>query len=357
MVHVMKTFISTSIVMMVCFMFFFFIGFVKNNESKSIAYDYEQKDLNKQIVINFSHVVAENTPKGQAAEKFAKLVAEKTNGKVKVEVFPNGVLYAEGHEVNALIRGDVQMIAPAYSNLTELLPEWLILDLPYIFKDEQHVESVLNGEIGKELLGELKQHNIKGMAFWSNGFKQMTSNRGPLRTPQDFLGQRFRIMPSQAIEDQFRELGVNTNAMPFNQVYKNLESHYLDGEENTILNIYSKRFYKVQQHLTISNHGYLGYAVLMNQEFWDSLPKEIQQQIEEAMDETTDWLLAQSQEINQKQLKIIKATSDIQIYELTEEERENWIDFFRPLYKEYGDRYGEKWIKEIQKLSNKGEHQ
>lgn len=353
----MKVFVSTSIIIVACFIFIFFIGFGKSNDQKSITYDYEQVDLNKQIIINFSHVVAENTPKGQAAEKFAKLVKEKTSGKVKVEVFPNGVLYAEGHELNALIRGEVQMIAPAYSNLTEFLPEWLILDLPYLFRDDNHVEAVFNGEIGETLLAELKKHHIKGIAFWSNGFKQMTSNRGPLRTPQDFYGQRFRIMPSKALEDQFRQLGVKTNAMPFNQVYKNLESGYLDGQENTISNIYSKRFYKVQQYLTISNHGYLGYAVMMNQEFWDSIPKEIQSQIEEAMDETTEWLFTESQKINEEQLNIIKSTSDIQIYELTEAERENWIDFFQPLYKEYEVKYGKRWIKQIQELSTKGEHQ
>lgn len=345
----MKTFVFMSILILICLIF---IDFRNRDDSKTMTYDYEQEDLNKQIVINFSHVVAENTPKGQAAEKFAKLVEEKTDGKVKVEIFPNGVLYAEGEEVNALMRGEVQMIAPAYSNMTELLPQWLILDLPYIFRDDQHVEAVLHGEIGKELLDELKIHHIKGIAFWSNGFKQMTSNRRSLRTPMDFYGQRFRIMPSQALEDQFQELGVKTNAMPFNQVYRNLENKYLDGQENTISNIYSKRFYKVQQYLTISNHGYLGYSVMMNQEFWDSLPKEIQQEIQEAMDETTDWLFTESKEINEQQLNLIKSTSDIQIYELSEQERDNWIDFFRPLYKEYGEKYGEKWIKEIMKLSN-----
>lgn len=352
MVNVMKTFISTFIFIFIFFIFIFFIGFGPNNDSKSVPFDYEQEGLNKQIIINFSHVVAENTPKGQAAERFARLVAEKTNGRVKVEVFPNGILYAEGEEVNALIRGEIQMIAPAYSNMTELLPEWLILDLPYIFKDDEHVEAVLNGEIGEAMLGELKKHNIKGITFWSNGFKQMTSNRGPLRAPADFLGQRFRIMPSKALEDQFRELGVKTNAMPFNQVYRNLESGYLDGGENTISNIFSKRFYKVQKYMTISNHGYLGYSVMMNQAFWDSLPKGIQKQISEAMDETTEWLYTESQIINEQQLNLIKTTSNIQIHMLSDRERENWIDFFQPLYKEYGEKYGRKWIDEIQKLSN-----
>lgn len=352
MVNVMKTFISTFIFILLFFVFVFFIGFGSNNDPKSIPFDYEQEGLDQQIVINFSHVVAENTPKGQAAERFARLVGEKTNGKVKVEVFPNGVLYTEGEEVNALIRGEIQMVAPAYSNMTELLPEWLILDLPYIFKDDEHVEVVLNGEIGDALLSELRKHNIKGIAFWSNGFKQMTSNRGPLEAPADFFNQRFRIMPSKALEDQFRELGVKTNAMPFNQVYRNLESGFLDGQENTISNIYSKRFYKVQKYMTISNHGYLGYSVMMNQEFWDSLPKDIQENIEEAMNETTDWLYIESQVINNAQLKMIKGTSDIIIHELSEEERENWIDFFSPLYQEYGKKYGKRWINEIQKLAN-----
>lgn len=347
MVNVMKSFVGISVLMGFFFTIIVFIGF-DNFESELILNDDEQEGLDEQIVINFSHVVAENTPKGLAAQMFAELVEEKTDGRVKVEVFPNGVLYSDNDELNALLRGEVEMIAPAFSKVTSLEPEWQVLDLPFIFKDYEHVEAVLKGEVGTNLLDKLKEQNMKGLAFWSNGFKQMTSNQGPLRKPEDFQGQRFRIMKSKTLEDQFRMLGVKTNVMPFNQVYRNLEIRYLDGQENTISNIYSKRFYKVQQYLTLSNHGYLGYAVLMNQEFWDRLPNDIQEQIQEAMDETTDWLFEHSIDINKQQLNAIKKSSTIQIYELTEEEREKWIEFFQPLYQAHEERFGGKWIRRIQ---------
>ncbi|WP_017756192.1 TRAP transporter substrate-binding protein [Calidifontibacillus oryziterrae] len=349
----MKSFIVTSIVIIVCFIFIVFKGIGIGEESITSTYDDEQEGLNEQIVINFSHVVAENTPKGLAAQKFSNLVQEKTEGKVKVEVFPNGELYSDSDELQALIRGEVEMIAPSFSNITPYETEWLVLDLPFLFKDDDHVEKVLNGEIGKKLLGEIKNRDVKGLAFWPNGFKQMTSNKGPLIEPVDFRGLRFRIMPSKGLEEQFRMLGARTNVMPFNQVYRNFETRYIDGGENTISNIYSKRFYTVQEYMTLSNHGYLGYAVLINQAFWDSLSKDIQEAIIVAMDETTDWLFEHNVEINEQQLRAIRNGSDIQIHELTEEERKKWIDFFEPMYKEHAIKYGDKWLTEILELSAK----
>ncbi|KPC98952.1 C4-dicarboxylate-binding periplasmic protein precursor [Geobacillus sp. BCO2] len=172
-----------------------------------LVYDDEQKGLEKQIIIYFSHVVAENTPKGLAAQKFAELVEQKTNGRVKVEVFPNGSLYSDGEELDALLRGDVQMIAPSFSKVTELIPEWQVLDLPFLFRDEDDVRRVFTGKVGAELLRMLEAKGMKGLAFWSNGFKQMMSTTRPLIAPDDFRGLRFRIMPSEVIEKQFRLLG------------------------------------------------------------------------------------------------------------------------------------------------------
>lgn len=355
MVNGMKSFIFTSVIIIVCFILIVFKGIGLNDKTQiTSATDDEQVGLNEQIVIHFSHVVAENTPKGLAAQKFAKLVAEKTKGKVKVQVFPNGTLYSDSEEIQALIHGEVEMIAPTFSNVTTNYPQWLVLDLPFLFKDDGHVERVFKGEVGKKLLNELKGTEMKGIAFWPNGFKQMTSNKGPLIEPNDFKGLRFRIMPSKGIEEQFRKLDVRTSVMPFNQVYRSFETRYLDGGENTISNIYSKRFYQVQDYLTLSNHGYLGYSVIMNQDFWDSLPEDIQEQIQAAMDETTDWLFDHSEEINEQQLKSIRTGSDIKIHDLTEEERNKWVQFFQPLYEDHAERYGNRWLKEIIEV---GKHQ
>ncbi|MBW7642394.1 TRAP transporter substrate-binding protein [Geobacillus thermoleovorans] len=312
-----------------------------------LVYDDEQKGLKKQIIIYFSHVVAENTPKGLAAQKFAELVEQKTNGRVKVEVFPNGSLYSDGEELDALLRGDVQMIAPSFSKVTELVPEWQVLDLPFLFRDEDDVRRVFTGKVGAELLRMLEAKGIKGLAFWSNGFKQMMSTTRPLIAPDDFRGLRFRIMPSEVIEKQFRLLGGEPVAVSFDRVYQELEQHKFDGQENTISNIYSKGFYKFQPYITISNHGYLGYAVMMNQSFWDSLPKDIQQKMTEAMAEATRWNLEQSKEQNERELKQLERREDVFLYRLSEEEKRKWEQKFATLYDEFTRQFGSRLLNEI----------
>jgi tripartite ATP-independent transporter DctP family solute receptor len=327
---------------------FLYFATYKNVSQTNIVFDDEQTGLDDQVVIYFSHVVAENTPKGLAVQKFTKLVEEKTNGRVKVEVFPNGSLYSDEEEIDALMRGDVQMIAPSFSKVTELIPEWQVLDLPFIFEDYHDVEKVFMGEVGKQLLAMLEKKGIQGMAFWSNGFKQMTSNRHLLIESQDFKGLRFRIMPSKVIEEQFRLFGAKPIVVPFNHVYESLEKQEFDGQENTISNIYSKGFYQFQRYMTVSNHGYLGYVVLMNKPFWRSLPKDIQKQIVAALEEATLWNLQQSKEQNEQQLLEMKNNSNIQIYTLTDKERKAWKEKFAPLYKEFEKKFGSKMLQQIQ---------
>lgn len=314
-----------------------------------LVYDDEQKGLQNQIIIYFSHVVAENTPKGLAAQKFAELVEQKTDGRVKVEVFPNGSLYSDGEELDALLRGDVQMIAPSFSKVTELVPEWQMLDLPFLFRNDDDVRRVFTGEIGAELLGMLEAKKIKGLALWSNGFKQMMSTTRPLIAPDDFRGLRFRIMPSEVIEKQFRLLGGEPVAVSFDHVYRALEQHEFDGQENTISNIYSKSFYKFQPYITISNHGYLGYAVMMNQAFWDHLPKDIQQKITEAMAEATQWNLQESKAQNERELQQLKRREDVHLYLLSETEKRRWERKLAPLYQEFTRQFGSRLLNEIKK--------
>ncbi|GAB7386449.1 C4-dicarboxylate TRAP transporter substrate-binding protein DctB [Bacillaceae bacterium] len=317
------------------------------------VYDDEQQGLDEQLVIKFSHVVAENTPKGLAAQRFADLVRKRSNGRIRVEVFPNGTLYSDVDELDALMRGDVQMIAPAFSKLTSLFPPWLVLDLPFAFANEEAVKAAFTGKIGQTLLGMLEEKNMKGLAFWGNGFKQMTSNRRPIRLPGDLQGQKFRIMPSEVIAAQFQTLGVETYPISFNDVYRNLENGFLDGEENTISNIYSKRFYQVQKYLTISNHGYLGYCVIMNRDFWNGLPREAQEIIREAMAETTEWLRTEAIRMNQEQLAKIKGNPSVRIHELTAEEKSVWIRKLQPVYDRFAPVIGEELMREVEKLQEK----
>jgi tripartite ATP-independent transporter DctP family solute receptor len=326
------------------------IGFGFQSEAP-LAVDEEQTGLDETIIIKFSHVVAENTPKGLAAQLFATLVEQKTNGKVKVEVFPNGGLYTDSSELDAFVNGEIQMIAPASSKLSSLIPEWQVLDLPYAFPNEEAVQQAFHGELGQRLFDLLENKHIKGMAFWDGGFKQVTSNIRPIIQPEDFQGQRFRIMPSKVIESQFERLGVITKMMPFNEVYSGLQTGQLDGQENTISNIYSKKFYTVQKYMTISNHGYIGYTVLMNGPFWNTLSPPIQDQIVEAMDEATNWLHQNALLVNQNQYKQIQK-SPIEIHEQTPEEREKWLNMLEPVYASYESSVGSELITMLKKIQN-----
>jgi C4-dicarboxylate-binding protein DctP len=316
-------------------------------------YDDDQEGLNDQIVFKFSHVVAENTPKGQAAAKFAELVAEKSDGKIQIVVFPNGSLYSDIEEINALKDGQVQIIAPSTSKLSELSPKWGVLDLPFAFSSYEAMKQGIHGTLGQKLLDSLQEQKIKGLAHWSNGFKQFTTNIGPLREPAALKGQKLRIMPSEIIQAQFNLLGVETHEDSFNSTYNLIEEGKVDGEENTISNIYSKKFYNVQKHLTISNHGYLGYAVMMDQKVWDQQTENTHRILLEAMEETTAWNDQNAIQINEEQLELIKQTSDIQIHELTASEKQRWAEKLAPMYERSSGKIGKDLLEELKMLQEK----
>ncbi|MEB3101016.1 DctP family TRAP transporter solute-binding subunit [Ferviditalea candida] len=349
----MKSFLTISLFVIIGLITAVLVGFRENLFAENIPYDAEQEGLNQQIIIKFSHVVAENTPKGLAALKFASIVKEKSGGQIEVQVFPNGMLYSESQGIDALRNGDIQMIAPAFSNLSLLIPQWLAMDLPYAFPNQKAVEEAFNGEIGAELFRTLESRNMKGLAFWSNGFKQMTNNRNPLISPEDFKQLNFRIMPSEVIAAQFRLLGARSTPLAFNEVYRSLLTGTVDGQENTISNIYTKRLYQTQNYMTLSNHGYLGYVVIINKPFWEGLPKQAQRIIRQAMEETTAWMNDQAVKMNQEQLELIRHSSDIKIDELDAAEREQWIKALEPVYRQFAPIIGEPLTSRIQSLRKK----
>ncbi|BAF59532.1 MAG: TRAP transporter substrate-binding protein [Syntrophothermus sp.] len=307
--------------------------------------DSEQVSREEKIVIKFSHVVAENTPKGLAAQRFANLVKERTGGRVEVQVFPNSVLYKDGEEIQALQAGAVQMIAPATSKLSLLYPQWQVFDLPYAFADEEAVHRAMESYLGKKLYDGLKANNLVPLSFWGSGFKQMTNSVRPLIKPEDFQGLTFRVMiNSQVLKRQFEKLGAHPVEGTFDNLYRVLESRAVDGEENTLSNIFSKNFYKVQPYLTISNHGYMGYVVMTNSEFWSSLPEDVRNILESTLQEVTEWEHEQALQINRDCLKQIISSGMVQVHYQTEDEKREWVRALRPLYEEFREIIGEDLI-------------
>lgn len=328
------------------------IGFHTKLSEGTLPYDDDQTGISEQIVIKFSHVVAENTPKGLAAQRFAERVNKASDGKIKIEVIPNGGLYSDQEELEALKRGDVQMIAPATTKLSSFSSKWQVLDLPYMMPTRDSIIEAVNGEIGETLLHSLEENNLKGLSLWTNGFKQLTTNDGPVVQPSDLKGQHLRIMPSPVLEKQFEFVGAKAVGLDFNETYRLLESGKLNGEENTISNIYSKKFFDVQSNLTISNHGFLGYAVIMNEDFWSKLTNEQQTTISEVLEETTRWNQEQSFEMNDEQLSLIEKNSSIDIHYLTKEEKRKWFDRWQPVYREFEEEIGKELMSKMIQLRN-----
>ncbi|MFL5231963.1 MAG: DctP family TRAP transporter solute-binding subunit, partial [Microvirga sp.] len=198
------------------------------------------------IVIKFSHVVTPDTPKGKGAEKFRELAEKYTNGKVKVEVYPNSQLYKDKEEVDALQLGAVQMLAPSLAKFGPLgAREFEVFDLPFILPSKAALRKVTEGDLGKRLFKKLESKGIVGLGYWDNGFKVMSANK-PLRMPEDFRGLKMRIQSSKVLEAQMRALGAIPQVMAFSEVYQGLQTGVVDGSENTLSNMYTQKHHEVQ---------------------------------------------------------------------------------------------------------------
>jgi len=304
------------------------------------------------IVIKFSHVVAPNTPKGQGAEKFKELAEKYTAGKVKVEVYPNSQLYKDKEEVEALQLGAVQMLAPSLAKFGPLgVKEFEVFDLPYILPDKAALGRITKGPIGKGLLAKLEPKGIKGLAYWDNGFKIMTGNK-PLIHVADFRGMKMRIQSSKVLEAQFRALGAIPQVLAFSEVYQAMQTGVVDGGENTPSNCYTQKMNEVQKHMTVSNHGYIGYAVIVNKKFWDGLPADVRGQLDKAMAEATDYANSISQKENDDAIAAMKKAGTTTFHEQTAAEKAEWIKALQPVTDDMASRVGKDLIAAFQKEAN-----
>ena len=287
------------------------------------------------IVIKFSHVVAVETPKGSAAEYFKKLAEERTKGRVKVEVYPNSQLYKDKEELEALQLGAVQMLAPSLAKFGPLgAREFEVFDLPYIFDDYAELHKITQGPIGQGLLKKLDSKGILGLAYWDNGFKVMSANKA-LRLPEDFKGQKMRIQSSKTLDAQMRALGANPQVMAFSEVYQALQTGVVDGTENPPSNLYTQKMFEVQKYVTLSNHGYLGYAVIVNKKFWDGLPADIRATLEGAMKDATKFANDVAKKDNDDALEAVKKSGKSELITLTPAQKLAWK---KALVKVHADR-------------------
>jgi C4-dicarboxylate-binding protein DctP len=294
----------------------------------------------KTYVIKFPHVTAPATPKGQGAEKLARLVDERLGGRVKIEVYPSGQLMNADDSLEALAFGEVQMIAMSLSKFDRLTPRFQVFDLPFLFKDLEEVEAFQNSETGRKLLRTIEYKGFLGLGFWHNGMKQF-GGPIPMNNPMDAKGLNFRIMESDVLEAQILAMGAIPQKMSFGEVYQALQSGAIDAQENTWSNIWSQKFFEVQPYITESNHGYLGYLLAVNTEFWERLPDDIRIELEAIAAEVTNEVNQQASAINEEHKAMIMATGKSTLIELSEEDVANWRALMRPVWDEFADDIGE----------------
>jgi C4-dicarboxylate-binding protein DctP len=303
------------------------------------------------IIIKFSHVVAVDTPKGKAAEYFKKLAEERTKGRVKIEVYPNSQLYKDKEELEALQLGSVQMLAPSLAKFGPMgLREFELFDLPYMFDNYDELHKVTEGPVGADLLKRLEPKGIVGLAYWDNGFKVMSANK-PLKVPADFKGLKMRIQSSKVLEGQMRALGSLPQVMAFSEVYQALQTGVVDGTENPPSNFYTQKMFEVQKYLSLTDHGYLGYAVIANKKFWDGLPADIRTTLQGAMKDATKFANDIAKKENDDAIAAVKASGKTQVLTPTAEEKKALKKALEVVHKDNESKIGKEVLQAVYKAT------
>lgn len=299
--------------------------------------------LAEPIVIKFTHVVAENTPKGQMANKFKDLVAERMGGKVVVEVYPSSQLFGDNKEMEALLLGDVQLAAPALAKFERFTKQVQLFDLPFLFKDMAAVDKFQSSDKGQALLKSMEKKGVVGLGYLHNGLKQLSAS-SPLRVPADAAGKKFRIMTSDVLAAQFQAVNAIPMKKAFSEVFTLLQTKAIDGQENTYSNIYSQKFFEIQPYITESNHGLLDYMIVSSSDFWLKLPEDIRTELEAIMNESVAFgnKVAAEKDTGDKQKIIDSKRSEI-IY-LTDAERNQWVEAMKPVWEQFEKEIGKDLI-------------
>ena len=301
------------------------------------------------IVLKFSHVVAVDTPKGKGAERFKQLAEERTKGRVKVEVYPNSSLFKDGEEMEALQLGSVQMLAPSLAKFGPLgVREFEVFDLPFMFDNYADLHKVTDGPVGASLMKKLEPKGIIGLAYWDNGLKVMSANK-PLRMPEDMKGLKMRIQSSKVLSDQMKAVGALPQVMAFSEVYHAMQTGVVDGSENTPSNMLTQKHHEVQKYVALTNHGYIGYAVIVNKKFWDGLPADVRAALESAMKDATAYANDIAKKENEAALEGIRKSGRSEVITLTDAQKSAWKKAMLPVHKENESRVGKDTIEAVYK--------
>jgi len=290
------------------------------------------------VVWRFGHENQATVPAGKAVDMLAALVAARSNGRFKIDVFPAAQLGKEAQLIEQVQLGTLEMMFTPTAPLSKFEPKLQVIDLPFLFPDRPTAYKVLDGEIGQKLLDGMGQKGFKAIAFWESGFKQLTTSGSPIHSLADLKGLKIRTMQSPLLIAQYESWGASPIPISFTETYNALQQGIAQAQENPLTSINAMRFYEVQKSLTLSNHGYTAMMPLINIDKYESLPADLRDVLEGAMKDTRTWLRAENQRIDEQLLEKMSAT--LQIVRLTPEERTGFIKAAREFHKSYADRVG-----------------
>jgi len=297
----------------------------------------QPKDAQQQepIVLKLGHVLNEASPSHKGAVEFARKVEEKSNGKLKVEIFPGAQLgndrtLAEGMQV-----GSVDMSVSGTATVTGFVPRLQVFDLPFIFRDAEHAYKVLDGPIGEEVLKDFEAKGIVGLAFWENGFRHLTNFKKPVKTPADVKGMKIRVQEIPLHISFWRLLGTDPTPMSWTEVYTALQQKTVDGQENPVQTIYTQKIYEVQKYLSMTGHVYAPAVIMISKKTYDKLPADLQKVIVEAARETATYERNYIKDLEEKALKELpKLGMEIEM----NPDKEAFKAAVQPIYKEFGEK-------------------
>jgi C4-dicarboxylate-binding protein DctP len=299
--------------------------------------------------IRLSHVVAPDTPKGMTLEHFRTLVEERSGQRIRVQIYPQGQLYGDQDEMQALQLGGIDMVAPSLSKFGPIgFPEFEMFDLPFLFDSVADVRRITQGPLGQRLLDRLSRQSLLGLGFFDNGFKHMSANR-PLLEPADFVGLRMRVQASRVIAQQMRALGAKPVTLPFSETRRALESGVVDGTENPVSNFWTQNMQAVQRDLSLTRHGYLGYAVVVHQRFWLNLPARDRALVHQALREALVFGNSIADTHNDKALAALHTTGAARIHIPNAAQRQRFQTAVLPVHADLARRIDPAWLDALYK--------
>lgn len=284
--------------------------------------------------LKFAHVVRPTTPKGAAAEEFKKIIEERSEGRIKVTIYPDSQMGADQEINEQILSGTLDMNAPFFSTLTSFVEEFELFDLPYLFNSSEEAYTALEGEVGQKLNSYLEEKGLVSLGYWTGGFKQLTNSSRPIKSVADLDGLKIRVSQSPLLVSQFRAINAGGISVPFSDLYSALQTKTVDGQENPFANIASKKFYEVQDYMTISDHGFMGYAFIMSKKKFDSMPEDLQELTKEVAREVMKWEWDKTAQKDVEYLQEIKDAGMV-IDEFGEKEKAEFKEATKVTYDEF----------------------